>query len=71
MSSASKLDTTFSTSWRTTAATNDASTSVDHVAVASKPGRPSGAIFYTEPSGADLFPGKELIRALFRKLRRS
>ena len=71
MSSTSKLDTTFSTAWRAAAATNDASTCIDQVAVASKPSKPSGAIFYTEPSGADLFPGKELIKALFRKLRRA
>lgn len=68
MSSASKLDTTFSTTWRTAGATNDAPA---EGAVTSKPGKPSGAMFYTEPSGADLFPGKELVKALFRRLRRA
>ncbi len=70
MSSTSKLDTTFSTTWRIAAATSDVSACADHATVASKPSKPSGAVFYTEPSGADLFPGKELIKALFRKLRR-
>ena len=71
MSSTSKLDTAFSTTWRTAAATDDASAFVDHVTVASKPSKPSGAIFYTEPSGADLFPSMESIKAFFRKLRRA
>lgn len=71
MSSASKLDTAFSTTWRTAAATHDASASVDHAAVASKPSKPSGAIFYTEASGADLFPSMDSIKAFLRKLRRA
>ena len=71
MSGTSKLDTAFNTTWRTAVATNDASTCVDHAAAASKPSRPSGAMFYTESSGADLFPSMEAIKAFFRKLRRT
>ncbi len=71
MSSTSKLDAAFSPTWRTAVTTNDVSPNVDHLAVASKPSKPSGAIFYTEASGADLFPSLDSIRALFRKLRRA
>lgn len=71
MSSTSKLDAAFSTNWRIAGTVNDVSTNVDHVAVASKPSKPSGAIFYTEASGADLFPSLDSIKALFRKLRRA
>ncbi len=33
--------------------------------------KPHGAVFYVEPSGADVFPGRELIKAVLRKLRRA
>lgn len=71
MSSTSKLDAAFGTTWRTSVAVNDDSTRVDHTIVASKPSRASGAMFYTEPSGADLFPSLDSIKAFFRKLRRA
>lgn len=31
----------------------------------------TGPVTYTEPSGADLFPSMDSIRAFFRKLRRA
>ena len=71
MSSASKLDTALSTTWHTPDATSVASARVNQAAVASKPGTPSNAMFYTEPSGADLFPSMETVKAFFRKLRRA
>lgn len=33
--------------------------------------KPTGAITYIQPSGADLFPGKELVTAFLKKLRRA
>ena len=67
----SKPDFDSAPSWR--AATAQVSTLTKTSAGSHDPLRrkPSGAITYIQPSGADLFPGKELIKALFKKLRRA
>jgi len=30
----------------------------------------TGAVTYTQPNGADVFPSKETVKAIFKKLRR-
>ena len=69
MSSTSKLDIAFETSWRARLGIG-ASAAVDHVTASSKPTQLSGAIYYTQPSGADLFPELKWVKGLFNKLRR-
>ena len=69
MSSTSKLDTTFETTWRAKVG-KEALAAADHGIASSKPTKFSGAVYYTQPSGADLFPEFEWAKALFNKLRR-
>ena len=68
MSSTSKLDATLDATWRAAAGALPAA--VDRMTPA-EPARPTGPVFYTQPSGADLFPGLESVKAFFRKLRRA
>lgn len=68
MSSTPKLGTTLDTTWRVAA--GDPLAIADRAALADRI-KPTGPIFYTQPSGADLFPGVESIKAFFKKLRRA
>ncbi len=70
--SLSKPDIALSPSWRPAALRKASVPQV--VTLSPKNGagaKPHGAVSYTQASGADVFPGRDLIRAVFKKLRRA
>lgn len=72
MSSTSKLDIAFGPSWRAAAVKSDTPTVSGRLMPSVNAAKPaSNAVFYTQPSGADLFPEVGLIKALLKRLRRT
>ena len=72
MSSTSKLDAALGVSWRAATAKAVPSIPAGRTTAPVRPATPSShAVFYTQQSGADLFPGKDLVKAILRKLRRA
>lgn len=71
MSSTSKLDATLDTTWRAATGAGSPSVAIDRAVAPGKPVKRVGPVFYTQPSGADLFPSLALLKAFFRKLRRA
>lgn len=72
MSSTSKLDIAFGPSWHAAAVKSETPTVAGRVVpsvIAAKTS--SNATFYTQSSGADLFPELGLIKTLLRRLRRA
>lgn len=72
MSSTSKLDIAFGPSWRAAAVKSETQIVADRLILPVNATKPSSnAAFYTQSSGADLFPEMGLIKALLKRLRRA
>lgn len=72
MSSTSKLDIAFGPSWRAAAVKSETPTVAGRLVPSVNVAKlSSNAVFYTQPSGADLFPEVGLVKTLLKRLRRA
>ena len=61
----------FAPSWRAAAVQTPAPSEPEITSYDALRRKLTGPVTYTEPSGADLFPSMDSIKAFFRKLRRA